>query len=1069
MLLDRGPRFGWHILILLITAGIGRHAGGATPEQLRFFETSVRPLLATRCYKCHGSEKQKGGLRLDSLSHLLRGGESGAAVVPGKPAESLLVEAVRYESLEMPPNNRLAEEEVTALSRWVAMGAPWPGDDGSEVATPRDMAAKITDEDRAFWSFQPLRQVKPPLVGGNWARNEIDRFVFEKLSSAGITPAREAERAALLRRVCFDLVGLPPTQQQIARFLNDGAPTAYEDLVDRLLDSPRYGERWARHWLDLVRYAESDGYKQDAYRPQAWRYRDYVIEAFNTDKPYDRFVQEQLAGDEIAPGDLDALAATAYLRHWIYEYNQRDARTQWTTILNDLTDVTGDVFLGLGMGCARCHDHKFDPILQKDYYRLQAFFTPVLPREDIPFATGEELANYRKQLADWETHTAAIRAELDELARPFRERAANTAIDKFPRDIRPMMRKDPSQRSPFERQLTEFVSRQIQAEYDRLNIEGKLKGEPQARWKQLQKRLASFDNRRPKPLPTALTVTDVGPVAPATLIPGQRNSTDIAPGFLSLFDPSNAAVEPPAAASQSTGRRTALAKWITNPRNPLTTRVIVNRVWQHHFGRGIVGTASDYGRLGEKPTHPELLDWLAVWFVDNGWSFKKLHRLIVTSASYRQSALVDTSEAAKRSDPDNKLLWRSSVRRLHAEQIRDAALAASGEMDLEAGGPSVDSDRPRRSIYTKVVRNEPNPILAKFDAPDGFRSTAERSVTTTPTQSLLMINGDWMLKRARAFARHLEETRFANQDELIDYAFERAYGRLASSDERAAAERFIAAQREQVLASRKAMSDERLHFPGRQGGLAVGTERQLAPWLATSNKGLPTANFTVEAYILLNSLYPDASVRTIASHWDSNNAHPGWALGVTSTKSSYQPRNLILQLVGDSGGGLIKYEVIASNLRPELNKPYYAAVSVKLTETGAGGITFYLKDLSKPGAPLRTSRVRHSVIGAIRSSRKLAIGGRDGSSRHQWDGLIDDLRISRAALSVPELRLHAASGKSVAADWKFEGDDLGRDASEQANHLTPASEAATRVSPELSALVDFCHVLLNSNEFLYLD
>ena len=1066
----RGAFLCWSIWLPVIAVACGSYCAGATPDQLRLFETKVRPLLATRCYKCHSEKMQKGDLRLDSLSRLLRGGESGPALVPGKPAESLLVAAVRYESLEMPPDGKLADEEVAVLTTWVAMGAPWPGDDGSEVASTRDMSTKITDEDRAFWSFQPLRIISPPEVEGDWARNEVDRFVQRKLAAAGITPAAEAERGTLLRRLYFDLVGLPPTPEEITQFLNDDTPTAYEDLVDRLLDSPRYGERWARHWLDLVRYAESDGYKQDAYRPNAWRYRDYVVKAFNEDKPYDRFVLEQLAGDEVAPSDLDALAATGYLRHWIYEYNQRDARTQWTTILNDITDVTGDVFLGLGMGCARCHDHKFDPIPQKDYYRLQAFFTPVLPREDIPFATGDELVNYKKQLAVWEAKTASIRAELNEMARPLRERSANSAIDKFPKDIRPMMRKDAAKRSPFERQLTEFVARQIQAEYDRLNVEGKLKGEQQARWKELKKQLASFDDLRPKPLPTALTVTDVGPVAPATFIPGKRNASDIAPGFLSVLDPSDAAIEPPVANSQSTGRRTALAKWITSPRNPLTTRVIVNRVWQHHFGQGIVNTANNFGSLGGNPTHPELLDWLAVWFADNGWSFKKLHRLIVTSATYRQSALVDASEVAKLKDPDNKLLWRMFVRRLAAEQIRDAALAASGELDLSPGGPSGDSDQPRRTIYTKVVRNAQDPVLAKFDAPDGFRSTSERTVTTTPTQSLLMINGDWMLKRARAFAKSLAEKDAATKDELINKAFERVYGRLASSDERAAAVKFMAAQREQVSASREAVASKSIHFPDRKGGLAIGTASKLAPWLATSKEGLPTADFTVEAYILLNSLYEDAAVRTIVSHWDSNNAHPGWALGVTSAKSSYQPRNLILQLVGNTSGGQIKYEVIASNLRPELNKPYYAAVSVKLAETGKPGIKFYLKDLSKPDAPLQTAQVAHSVVTAIRSERKLAVGGRDSSAQHQWDGLIDDVRISTAALSVDKLSLNDASdGKSVAAHWKFEGDDLGQDTSDSVNHLTRAGESATRLSPEQSALVDFCHVLLNSNEFLYVD
>ena len=1060
--------FGGALLICLL---VGRIGSGATPDQLRFFETKIRPVFATRCYKCHGAKKQNGGLRLDSLSRIVKGGESGAAIVPGKPAESLIVDAVRYGSLEMPPDGKLPSEEVTAITTWVAMGAPWPGEDGGEVSSAREPTAKITDEDRAFWSFQPLRDVTPPEVeDGDWSRNEIDRFIYRKLAAAKLQPAPEAERLALLRRIYFDLVGLPPTSEEIKQFVNDDSPTAFEDLVDRLLDSPRYGERWARHWLDLVRYAESDGYKQDAFRSNAWRYRDYVIKAFNEDKPYDRFVAEQLAGDEIAPGDLDALAATSYLRHWIYEYNQRDARTQWATILNDVTDVTADVFLGMGMGCARCHDHKFDPILQKDYYRLQAFFTPLLPREDIPFAVGDELASYYQKLRVWEEKTAAIRAELAEMARPFREQAANAAIDKFPKDIRPMMRKPAAGRSPFERQLTEFVSRQIEAEYDRLNIEGKLKGETQQRWKDLQKQLAGFESEKPKPLPPALTVTDVGPIAPATFIPGDRKQQDIAPGFLSVLDPSDAVIEPPLAVSQSTGRRTALAKWITHPRNPLTTRVIVNRVWQYHFGRGLVGTSSDFGRLGEEPTHPELLDWLAVRFVDDGWSFKKLHRLIVNSATYRQAALADTPAVAESADADNKLWWRMPVKRLAAEQIRDAALFASGELNLTPGGPSVETHHDKRTIYTKVIRNIRDPLLSTFDAPDGFSSTSFRNVTTTPTQSLLMINGAWMLTRAERFAKHLAANGTEDQGQLISHAFERVYGRPASIDEQTAAIKFLRVQEEKIQASRVGEPNKALSFPNRDGGLSVDASSKQGPWRGTAKQGLPEGNFTVEAFVYLTSLYEDAKVRTIVSHWDSNPAHSGWSLGVTSIKSSYQPRNLIMQLVGNTKAGDLKYEVIASNLRPELNKPYYVAVSVEINETGGQGVTFYLQDLSKPALPLQTAKVGHPVTGAYRSDRNVMVGGRDGSADHHWDGIIDDVRISNAALTQQHLMIHVpALQASTVAYWKFDDDHRGRDASASANHLTRTVGPAEPLSPKLAALADFCHVLLNSSEFLYVD
>jgi len=1058
----------WAAIVLAASTNLS----AATPDELRFFETEIRPILAERCQKCHGEQKQRGQLRLDSLAAMLRGGESGPAVVPGKPDESLLVGAIQYDAFEMPPDGKLPDDEVAKLTSWVAMGAPWPGADADSVSASRETPEAISAEERAFWSFQPVREVAPPNVpDSGWCRNEIDRFIFQRLAAEGLHPSPEAERRVLIRRLYFDLVGLPPAPEEIAAFLADESPQAYEQLVDRLLDSPRYGERWARHWLDLVRYAESDGFKQDAYRPNAWRYRDYVIRAFNTDKPYDRFILEQIAGDEIAPQDLDALAATAYLRHWIYEYNQRDARTQWANILNDITDVTGDVFLGLGIGCARCHDHKFDPILQRDYYRLQAFFAPLRPRDDIPYATAEQVAAQRAQQAEWEEKTAAIRAELEELERPFRQSIANAAIDKFPKDIRPMMRKPSEQRTPFEQQLAEFAYRQVSEEYSKLNVEGKLKGDSKTRWRELRKELASFEGLKPKALPVALTVTDVGPDAPTTVIPGAREPPEIAPGFLSVLDASDAVIEP-AATSNTTGRRTALAKWLTDPHNPLTTRVIVNRVWQHHFGRGIVATASDFGRLGEAPTHPELLDWLARWFVDQGWSFKRLHRLMVTSATYRQTSAVSLLAGGNPQmlDPDNRLLWRGSVRRLEAEQIRDAALAVSGELEWEhASGPSVDASQPLRTIYTKVIRNSRDPLLSVFDAPDGFSSTSERNVTTTPTQSLFSMNGSWMMERAEALARRLSTGESASQRELAESAFWRAYGRAPSDAELDVAVAFLEGQLQQ-LPQQGVVAWTPTSFPGRSGGITIDEKKQLGPVAAAGQNKLPRDDFTVELFFVLRSLYEDAAVRTLASQWDGNQAHPGWSLGVTSTGSAHQPRNLILQLVGKTAAGDVKYEVIPSNLRPELDRPYYAAVSVRFSETGEQGITFYLQDLADTDATLQTAQMPHAVVSDYQSETPLVLGGRHDSSNHAWHGLLDDVRWSAAALSRDELQLGVPKVlPSTVAWWRLEAEEVTADASPNGNHLGPRDETLRKHTPDFAALIDFCHVLLNSNEFLYVD
>ena len=1046
-----------------------------TAEQTRFFEESVRPILAERCFSCHGESKQRGDLRVDSLNSLLAGGESGPALDLEHPGQSLLVEAIRYESYEMPPTGKLPDEEVAVLTRWVETGAAWPGYDGAvrELATG---GSKITDEDRAWWSFQPIADPQPPTVDdGGWCRNEIDRFVFQSLADQGLAPAGEADRRALIRRVYFDLTGLPPTPDEVEAFVANPADDAYERLVDRLLDSSQYGERWARHWLDLVRYAESDGYRQDAFRPYAWRYRDYVIRAFNEDKPYDRFVLEQLAGDEAFPHDLDALNATAFLRHWIYEYNQRDVRTQWDNILVDITNVTGDVFLGMSVGCARCHDHKFDPILKEDYYRLKAFFTPLLPRDDLPYADGSQWNEYQRQQAEWEARTAEIRQQMAQLERPLVEAARRRAIDKFPLDIRPMIHKSPEEREPFEHQLAELSERQSRVEVRGLDFAKQLKGEALEKWLALKSQLDQFDSLKPKPLPPAFTVTDVGPVAPPTVMAGDRQQRDILPGFLTALNPARPEIVPPPSGN-STGRRTALARWITSPENPLAARVIVNRIWQQHFSSGLVGTTSDFGRLGDLPTHPELLDWLATRFVADGWRFKPLHRLIVLSAAYRQSALRETPQLALETDPQNRWLWRMNVRRLDAEQIRDAMLATSGELNLANGGPSVDGNQPRRSVYCKTVRNSRDPLLEVFDSADGFASTDRRHVTTTPTQSLLMLNGPWPLARARAMASRLQKLRLQSDAEFVDRAFALAYGRAPEEHQRQRALAFLAERIAEAQAAAKTQPEEGPSngtISGREGLAAEIARNRPEDRLVLGNKpSLPDGDFTVEAVIVLRSLYEDATVCTIAAHWDDNNAHPGWALGVTSQKSSYQPRNLILQLVGDPAKGGAGYEVIASGLRPELNKPYYVAVSVRIDDTSPSGVTFYLKDLSDPDSTMQTAQVAHRVVGHYRSQAALMIGGRDGSARHQWDGLIDDVRVSDVAREESQLLIHdPAVDQHTVAFWRFEPvPGFHQDASPQENHLARAtSSPSAQQDARATALADLCHILLNSNEFLYTD
>ena len=1061
---------------LAIAAEKSKSSAKPTAEQAIFFEQKIQPILAEHCFKCHShaADKIKGGLVLDSLAGALKGGDTGPALVPGKPEASLLVKAIRYSDpdLQMPPKGKkLADEQIAALTKWVKQGAPWPGQDATAAAKPR---GKITNEDRQWWAFQPVRESKVPNpADGGWARNPIDKFIFARLKAEGLKPSPPAGREALIRRVYFDLTGLPPSPKEVDEFVADQAPDAYEQLIDRLLLSPRYGERWARHWLDLVRYAESDGYKSDDYRPQVWRYRDYVIQSFNDDKPYNRFVQEQLAGDELWPDDpVAAKVATTFLRHWIYEYNIRDVKGQWATILNDLTDVAGDLFLGVGVQCARCHDHKFDPILQKDYYRLQAFFAPILPREDLVVATSQQSADYAAKLAKWKEAAGEVLEKIEAIEKKYRAHAAKDSVAKFPDDIQAAMNKPVAERTPFEHQIAELAYRQVQYEFDRLDA--KIKGDDKETLDALRKKLKEFDALKPEPLPPAFTVTDVGPVASPTVVPKGKNAQTVEPGFLSVLDEKPAVIKPVPTAPNSTGRRAELARWLTQPDNPLSTRVIANRVWQYHFGRGLVASASDFGHLGERPTHPELLDWLTTQFVKQGWSFKKLHRLILTSATYRQAAVGATPEVARLKDPENRLLWRMNTRRLDAEQIRDTILIATGELDLKMGGAAVEYSKPRRTIYSRVTRNIRDPLLEVFDAPDNFFSTAQRNTTTTPTQALLLINSQMMLQHARAFAAHLTKERTAHNEELVTTAYRLTFGRKPDATELKSALAFLEAQGQRVPEEKpKAAPFLAEKLPYREGKAAVlqpKTTQEM--FVVPDSPTLPSSDFTLEAFVLLHSTYEDASVRTIAAHWDGNQSHAGWGLGVTSKKSQNKPQTLVLQLSSDAAKGGAGYEPVFSGLRVELNKPYYVAVTVSLSDTNETGVTFYLKDLANDCEPMQVVNAKHRVTSQTRAQLPFTIGARSGGQNHFWDGLIDDVRLSNAALHPDQLLVNAegVTGKSVGY-WRFEANpDVYKDVSNHGNDIQPKSlPSANALDSKAQALVDFCHVLLNANEFLYVD
>ncbi|MBZ5677442.1 MAG: DUF1549 and DUF1553 domain-containing protein [Acidobacteriia bacterium] len=680
----------------------------------------------------------------------------------------------------------------------------------------------FTPSQRSFWAFQTVKKSPVPAVKNKqWVKTPIDSFVLAKLEEAGLQPNPPADRLTLLRRATIDMTGLPPTQEEIQQFLSDKSANAWEKVVDRLLASPAYGERWARHWLDVARYADSNGFKADETRPNIWRYRDYVIDAFNTDKPYDRFIKEQIAGDELYPGDPDALVAMGFNRHWIDETNAAALFTRRQETLDDMTTATGEAFLGLTFGCARCHNHKFDPILQKDYYRLQAFFANTSFGDGpLPLKDPTERKKYDEQKAAWEEKTKDIRAEMNQILEPLRVAKAKSGSNTFEEEVKAAIMMDPAKRDPLQAMMYHTAEPRVtfDEEPDARTLRS-LKGDSATRYADLKKQLAAFDSLRPAPLPQGQFMIDIGPKAPETYVLRGGNfalkGEEVQPGFLSILDPTDAKVTP---LPNSTGRRTALAAWLTDPKNPLVARVMVNRIWHYNFGKGIVATPGDFGRMGSRPTHPELLDYLAANFVENGWSIKKLQRQILLSNTYQQSA--DLQPKAAEDDPDNKLLSHWPRRRLEAEAVRDSMLFTSGLLNAKMGGPGVFPPVPagtlsdlsataaaggwktekdpaqnnRRSVYIFVRRNLRYPMLQEFDSANTFESCDFRKNTVTPSQSLDLLNNDLILQWAQSLAGRVLNDSGLTPDAQIDRAFKLTYGRSPSAEEQKLTADFLARQ-----------------------------------------------------------------------------------------------------------------------------------------------------------------------------------------------------------------------------------------------------------------------------------
>jgi len=784
------------LILRLAVFAIGISVLGFCQDAADLFRHQIHPVLKKDCIGCHGDGQTLSKLDLRSRPAMLAGGARGPALVPGDSAKSLLFQVLRgVGPLQMPPglDKRLPEDIVAAMAEWINAGAPWP------VETT---AQQWTYKEEDLWAFRPVQRP-------NDQRKAIDAYLNEKLTAIGLKPAGTADRRTLIRRVTFDLTGLPPTPEEVDTFEKDRSPGAWNKVIERLLASPRYGERWGRHWLDVVRYADTSGYSNDFERPNAWRYRDYVIRSFNNDKPYDQFIREQVAGDELYSGNGEALIATGFLRAGPWEHTGMSVEAVTRQMfLDDVTNAVGVTFLGLTLGCARCHDHKFDPIPTRDFYRMQAVFaTTEFARPKAPYLAGENTADIesgRRHMGEIMRRTQSGIAQFDEIARQnvMRKHGVSRVEDLPPGILQKAIREK------------EGIGA---AQFEELKV--------------YQKHMALYRESQDRYEPKAFAVssgpldgfTDGGPnlrypklaeyKAPAThILPGgniQLPGEAVTPGVLSApakYGAYAEAVVPETVA----GRRAALAQWIAGPNNPLTARVMVNRIWQYHFGKGLAGDASNFGKMGRKPTHPELLDMLAAYFVDHGWSVKTMHRLILLSEAYQRAGSHPDLENVRKKDPAGDLLAHYPPRRLEAEALRDSILAVAGELSPDAGGPgtfpqinedvarqpqhrmgslapayrasSRKRERNRRTIYTFQQRTLADPMVEVFNGPSFDQSCERRQNSTVPTQAFALFNSQFLHDMALGFAARIEkESNTAAA--RIERAFRLAYGRAPAADE----------------------------------------------------------------------------------------------------------------------------------------------------------------------------------------------------------------------------------------------------------------------------------------------
>jgi hypothetical protein len=799
------------------------------------FDRDIEPILRASCWTCHG-EIQMSGLDLRTLDSAVRGGDSGAALVPGRSDQSRLYRRIAgLETPAMPMDGTLTSQQVAAIKTWIDQGAHWSagprsstgdGDRASSLAALEN--ADIPAAARDYWAFKPPVQGAVPAATARF-QHPIDRFLERARQDSGLDAAPRASRLVLLRRAYLDLIGLPPSPEEAAAFLADQSPQAWARLIDRLLASPHYGERWGRHWLDVARYADSSGYEQDYDRPNAWRYRDYVIGAFNQDKPYDVFLTEQFAGDEIDSRTNDTLIATGFLRAGPrVAFREKDNPERRYEYLDDLIATTGRGVLGLTVHCARCHNHKFDPIPQRDYYRLATTFFGYVETTH-PLVPAAEAKAYEERVRDIEGRQSPLRAEIKAIEAPYEQRLRQEAYTRFPEDVQRAIAKPEAERTAGERLLAQQVIESVNI--GPKAIEGVITSDDAARRTAIAEKIAALDKERPPPIPIAEIATDgdhrfapdgegdevigcpkcrVPPGTPGSflhsgpgryqappspfLLRGDPNAKGsiMAPGFVTVATYGNPPIEIPPVDGRTSGRRRALAGWLGSPQNPLTARVIVNRIWHHHFGRGIVGTLDNFGKMGDRPTHPELLDHLAVEFMNHGWSIKQMHRLIMTSEAYQMASAVE-NDANRDKDPQNDHLWRFRMQRLDAEIVRDSILAAGGAINLTIGGPPVfpvlpkelltsvshgiwkaEEDGPavwRRSVYVYRRRGLVFPMFQVFDVPEQNVSAGARTVSTVPTQALALLNDAFVLRQAQLFADRVRRSAGGDPVRQVDLAY----------------------------------------------------------------------------------------------------------------------------------------------------------------------------------------------------------------------------------------------------------------------------------------------------------